>query len=303
MRIDSRRALIQTVDFLTPVVDDPFRYGEIAAANALSDVYAMGGRPFAALNILGLPDDGVPPAVAQRILAGGAAKSREAGCLILGGHSIRNPQPIYGLSVSGWAHPRRLMTHDAARPGDLLVLTKPLGTGIVATGIKRQLARPAEVHAAIRSMTRLNTVGATVAEGGWCRAGTDVTGFGLLGHLGNLCRSSGVIAEVHAGALPALPGVWRLIDLGAVPGGTQANLEAGLNWTTFDPGVTESQRQLVADAQTSGGLLLCVPRRHWPSLRNALTRNRVLCATVIGSILAAGKPRIHVLSGSQPDSP
>jgi L-seryl-tRNA(Ser) seleniumtransferase len=182
-RIGRDRALVQTVDFFTPIVDDPFAYGQIAATNALSDVYAMGGRPLTALNIMGVPEELVPPEVIREILRGGAAKAKEAGCALLGGHTIRNPEPIYGLAVTGLVAPSRMMTNAAARPGDRLVLTKPLGTGIVTTGIKRGLTPPALARRTIALMSRLNTVGADVAERKLCRAGVDVTGFGLLGHL------------------------------------------------------------------------------------------------------------------------
>src|SRR5437762_12300899 len=179
-RIDRDRALVQTVDFFTPIVDDPFVYGQIAAANALSDVYAMGGRPLTALNLMGVPTDVVPQKVINAILRGGAAKVKEAKCALVGGHPIRNPEPVYGLSVTGLVNPRRMITNAAAQPGDWLVLTKPLGTGIATTGIKRELTSPALARKAITNMSRLNTVGAELAELGLVKAGTDVTGFGLL---------------------------------------------------------------------------------------------------------------------------
>jgi selenide,water dikinase len=185
-RLDSRRALVQTVDFFTPIVDDPFAFGQIAAANALSDVYAMGGRPLTALNLMGIPPDLVPAEIIARILQGGASKLAEAGCVLVGGHTIRNPEPVYGLAVTGLVSPRRLMTNAAARPGDILVLTKPLGTGIATTAIKRGLASGPLAKRAIALMARLNTVGAELAERGLVRAATDVTGFGLLGHLASL---------------------------------------------------------------------------------------------------------------------
>src|SRR6266496_3318498 len=182
-RIDPDRALVQMVDFFTPIVDDPFVYGQIAAANALSDVYAMGGRPLTAMNLMGIPTELIPPGIIHAILRGGAAKVKEAGCVLVGGHTIRNPEPVYGLSVTGMVSPRRLLTNAAARPGDLLVLTKPLGTGVVTTGIKRNLTSPALARRAVAVMSQLNLAGAEVAERGLARAATDVTGFGLLGHL------------------------------------------------------------------------------------------------------------------------
>jgi selenide,water dikinase len=183
-RFERGRALVQTVDFFTPIVDDPFLYGQIAATNALSDVYAMGGRPLTALNLIGVPDEVVPTKVINAILRGGAAKAKEANCLVVGGHSIRNPEPFYGLAVTGVVAPRHLITNAKAQPGDVLVLTKPLGTGILTTGIKRGLTSAVSARKAARCMTHLNIAGAVLAERGLVRAGTDVTGFGLLGHLG-----------------------------------------------------------------------------------------------------------------------
>src|SRR5439155_10002430 len=189
-RIDSDRALVQTVDFFTPIVDDPFVYGQIAAANALSDVYAMGGRPLTALNLLGVPADVVQAKTIKAILRGGAAKVKQARCVLVGGHTIRNPEPIYGLAVTGMVHPRRMITNAGARPGDLLVLTKPLGIGIITTGIKRGLTRRAIVRKAVATNGAINVVGAELAERGLVRGGTDVTGYGLLGHLSSMCRAS-----------------------------------------------------------------------------------------------------------------
>jgi selenide,water dikinase len=295
VRLDAQRALVQTVDFFTPIVDDPYTYGQIAAANALSDVYAMGGRPLTALNVIGMPDESVSLEVIREILRGGAAKVREAGCLLVGGHSIKNPEPVYGLSVTGLAHPRRLITNAAARPGDLLVLTKPLGTGMVTTAIKRGQCPPNLARLAVRFMQQLNRVGADLAEQRLVRAGTDVTGFGLLGHLGSLCRASRVGAEVRVGDVPAIsPQVIRLIEGGCVPGGTKANLTAAKDWTDWGPGLTEADALLLADAQTSGGLLLCVPPRHWRRVKSLLNRQRTGCTAIIGHIFASRKPRIRV---------
>src|ERR1700691_6135293 len=175
-RIDRNRALVQTTDFFTPIVDEPFAYGQIAAANALSDVYAMGGRPLTALNILGIPEDSVPPHIMNLILRGGAAKIKEAKCVLIGGHTIRSPEPIYGLAVTGLVSPRRMLTNARARAGDALVLTQPIGTGVVTTGIKRGLTKRSLERKAIAAMTRLNTVGAELAESGFVKAAVDVTG-------------------------------------------------------------------------------------------------------------------------------
>ncbi len=295
-RLDEGRALVQTVDFFPPVVDDPYRYGQIAAANAMSDVYAMGGRPLTALNILGMPDDVVPVSVVAEILRGGAAKVREAGCVVVGGHTIRNPQPIFGLSVTGLVDPRRMLTNAGAVPGDLLILTKPLGTGIVTTGIKRGLASATVTRRAIASMSWLNDVGAEIAERGWVRAATDITGFGLLGHLGSMCRASGVGAELKASVLPLLPGVEELIGCDAIPGGTRRNLEAALEWTDFAGAVDVQMRWVAADAQTSGGLLLCVSESRVTSVMKLLRLRRSLAAAVIGRIVKSPRRRIRVVA-------
>ena len=298
-RIDARRALVQTVDFFTPIVDDPFAFGQIAAANALSDVYAMGGRPLTALNLLGVPVDAVPPRVIARILGGGAAKVREAGCALVGGHTIRNPEPIYGLSVTGLVHPKRLLTNAGARPGDLLVLTKPLGTGIATTAIKRGLATARLEKRAVTSMRQLNRAGAALGEAGLVRGATDVTGFGLLGHLASMCRASGVAAEIEAGSVPALDReVFRLIGEGCVPGGTKTNLETAGEVAEFEDGVEEERRLLLADAQTSGGLLLCVPERKRERVMAVLKTERTLCAAVVGRIVRGSEARILVRRGT-----
>jgi selenide, water dikinase len=293
-RLDRHRALVQTVDFFTPIVDDPFAYGRIAAANALSDVYAMGGRPLTAMNVMGMPADRVSPRTINLILRGGARTVREARCALVGGHTIRNPEPIYGLSVTGLVSPRRLMTNAKARPGDQLVLTKPLGTGIVTTGIKRGITSPALARKAIALMQRLNTIGADVAERGLVRAGTDVTGFGLLGHLGALCQASGVSAEVFAHQLPVIGReVFALIGKDCIPGGSRDNLQAADASTDWGA-ATEAQRVLLSDAQTSGGLLLCVPPRRLEAVVKLLRRHRTPCAAVIGRIVRPAKTRIWV---------
>ena len=287
-------ALVQTVDFFTPIVDDPFAYGRIAATNALSDVYAMGGRPLTALALLGVPVEVVPNDVIVKILRGGAAVARSAGCALLGGHTIRNAEPIYGLSVTGVINPKQVMTNAGAQPGDFLVLTKPLGTGIATTALKRNLCSPALEKKAVGAMTRLNAVGADLAEGGLVRAATDVTGYGLLGHLGSMCRASGVGAEIEAGAVPALsPEIFDLIDQGCVPGGSRQNLETANEWTEWqaaDPG----RQTLLADAQTSGGLLLCVPPNRRDAVIALLKRARTICAAEVGRIVNSAKPRILV---------
>jgi len=291
-RLTSGRALVQTVDFFTPIVDDPFCYGQIAATNAISDIYAMGGRPLTALNIMGIPTDLVPNAVIAEILRGGAAKAKEAGCAIIGGHTIRNPEPIYGLAATGIVSPGRMLTNSRARAGDLLVLTKPLGTGIITTGIKRGLTSAALAKKAIRLMCRLNTVGAVLAELRLVRAAVDVTGFGLLGHLASMCRASGIGAEIVAAKVPVIsPEVLALIAQDCVPGGTRQNLETANALVKWD-NTPEPLRLLLADAQTSGGLLLCVPPTRLREVKRVLKKHRTACATIIGKIVPAGRKLI-----------
>ena len=288
-------ALVQTVDFFTPIVDDPFCYGQIAATNAISDIYAMGGRPLTALNIMGIPTDLVPNKVITEILRGGTAKAKEAGCAIIGGHTIRNPEPIYGLAVTGMVSPRRMLTNSRARAGDLLLLTKPLGTGIATTGIKRGLTSAALMRKSITLMCQLNIVGAELAELGLIRAAVDVTGFGLVGHLSSMCRASGVGAEIVAPKVPVITReVFSLIAQDCVPGGTRQNLETAnaiVEWNS----TPESVRLLLADAQTSGGLLLCVPPKRLQEVEGVLKKNRTACAALIGKITRSSRPRICMI--------
>jgi len=295
-RLDRHRALVQTVDFFTPIVDDPFSYGQIAAANSLSDIFAMGGRPLTALNIVGFPADQVRPRVIASILRGGLAKAAEVGCTIIGGHSIRNPEPIYGLAVTGMIDVRCLTTNANAHPGDVLVLTKPLGTGIATTAIKRGVASRSLQKRVIALMSKVNTVGAELAELRLVSAATDVTGYGLMGHLISLCRASGVSAEVDPNAVPMVNDeIADLIEQNCVPGGSRENLLA--TTVTVDWGNTDDPLQiLLTDAQTSGGLLLCVAQAKLEKVLGLLERRRAPCAAVIGRITArrARRPLICV---------
>ena len=284
-RLDRHRALVQTVDFFTPIVDDPFSYGQIAAANSLSDIFAMGGRPLTALNIVGFPPDLIPLRMISAILRGGMAKAAEVGCAIIGGHSIRNPEPIYGLAVTGIVDLRHVTANATARSGDLLVLTKPLGTGIATTAIKRGFASRALKKEVIALMSRVNTVGAELAEGDLVRAATDVTGYGLIGHLVSLCRASRVSAELDPNAAPMISEeISNLIEQGCVPEGSRQNLYATtvvVDWKNTD----ETRRILLTDAQTSGGLLLCVAEARLEKVLNILRKARTPCAAVIGRIV------------------
>ena len=283
-RLDRDRALVQTTDFFTPIVDDPFAYGQVAAANALSDVFAMGGRPLIALNIMGVPPDLVSEKTIATILRGGLEKAREVGCAIIGGHTIRNPEPIYGLAVTGIVSPKKILTNAKAKPGDVLVLTKPLGTGIATTGIKRGLTTRALEKSIIAPMSRVNRIGADLAERGLVYAATDITGFGLLGHLTSMCRASRVSAEINVDAVPAINNeIFELIARNCVPGGTKQNLQSADAVTDWKK-TTRQQKILLSDAQTSGGLLLSVPARKLSVVLRLLSDGRTPCQAVIGTI-------------------
>jgi selenide,water dikinase len=259
-RLTDDLAIVQTVDFFTPIVDDPFDFGRIAAANALSDVYAMGASPVSALNLVAFPLEQLGAEVLVEILRGGAAVAAEAGCAILGGHSIDDAEPKYGLAVTGVVHPDRLLTNRSARVGDQLVLTKPLGAGAVSTAIKRRIEAPLE--AAVAVMTTLNGDASEAARDAGAHALTDVTGFGLLGHLHEMAEGSGLSAELTAEAVPAIDGVIELLadpDERAIAGGTRRNRAHAEAFTSFAPDVPEARRWLVTDAMTSGGLLAAMP--------------------------------------------
>lgn len=293
-RLDEDRALVQTLDFFTPIVDDPYDFGRIAATNALSDVYAMGGRPMTAMNIVGMPATKLPPDVIRQVLRGGADVARSAGCCLVGGHSIRSPEPIYGLSVTGIVHPDHVIANTGAQPGDVLLLTKPLGTGITTTAIKRELAPPTLVEAAIGSMCMLNTPGTELADQQLVAAGTDVTGFGLLGHLANICRGSNVSARLDASAVPTLgEAVLTLIEQDCVPGGTKTNLQTANGHTDWG-NTPDALRVLLTDAQTSGPLLLCVRPDRLDEVNALLARHDTLSRVVIGEIATQGDALIHV---------
>jgi selenide,water dikinase len=290
-RLDAKTALVSTVDFFTPIVDDPRDFGRIAAANAFSDVYAMGGRPIFALSNVGFPRDELPLDVLHRILAGACEVAKEAGAPIVGGHSIDDPEPKFGLAVTGVVHPKKMRTNAGGRAGDVLVLTKPLGSGVVTTGIKRGLAKKSEAREVTKVMRTLNRAAAEVLAPA-CTALTDVTGFGLLGHLKNVCAGSRVGARIDASAVPILPAARRLAAAGVFPGGSHANLAFYGKWVRFGAAVDESTRLLLADAQTNGGLLAAVPRRRLKRVLAEL-HGRTLAAAPIGE-LVDGPVRIRV---------
>ena len=277
-------AIVQTVDFFTPIVDDPFDFGRIAAANAISDVYAMGGTPISALNIAAFPED-LDLSILEAILSGGAAIALEAGVAIVGGHTIRVDEPKYGMAVTGTIDPRRIVRNAGAKPGDVLVLTKPLGTGVMATALKRDAIDEATMAHAIAWMTRLNRDAARAMLAADAHAATDITGFGLLGHAGELARASGVQLVIDAEAVPVMPMVRDLIREGCVSSGTKNNMKAHAEFTTFDPAIDDITRTLLSDAQTSGGLLISVAPERVEALLEDLRASGALDA-VIGTVRA-----------------
>jgi selenide,water dikinase len=257
-RLDDDRALIFTTDFFTPIVDDPYHYGAIAAANALSDVYAMGGTPLIALNIAALPPD-LPLDVSARIMLGLAEKVREAGAVIAGGHTIQDKEPKVGLAVVGLAHPDRLLTKSGARPGELLVLTKPLGTGCITTAAKRDLAEAAHLAEAVTWMMTLNRAAGESALAAGAHSATDITGFGFIGHASEIARSSRVTLHLDFDRVPWLSGAYPCAEQWIFPGGSSANKAAYENGVRFSDGISEAELMLLFDAQTSGGLLIALP--------------------------------------------
>jgi selenide, water dikinase len=285
-RLRSDLALVVTTDFFTPIVDDAYTFGAIAAANALSDIYAMAAEPLMAVNLVAFPIKELPGRILAEILRGGADKVREAGIEILGGHSIDDHEPKYGLAVIGTVHPEKVVRNRGGRAGDRLVLTKPLGTGIISTALKHGVAPADAERAAVDSMLRLNREAAMVMRGMDVHAATDVTGFGLLGHLHYLARASGLSADVEAAAVPCLPSAEQLADAGEVPGGTRSNERFLASRVHIADTVSPARRTVLSDAQTSGGLLIAIAQAS--TLLDGL-RQQGIEAAVIGE-LTAGEP-------------
>jgi selenide,water dikinase len=304
-RLTADRALVATADFFTPIVDNPADWGAIAAANALSDIYAMGARPLFALNLVGWPRETLPFTLLGEVIQGAARIMQEAGCLVLGGHSVDDPEPKFGMAVIGEVHPDRMLTNAGACAGDRLVLTKPLGTGILATALKRDALLEGGIADAVRSMRTLNAGAAEAALQVGVSAATDVTGFGLLGHLLNLVEASRVGAELAFDALPILPHARNLAARGFIPGGTKRNLESTADRVTWAPDLSETDRLLAVDAQTSGGLLLAVPPENEAALLDALRARGTPSAVTIGRFTAHTPGYVRVLrtlpgNGSEP---
>jgi len=296
-RLTDDLALVQTVDFFTPVVDDPYDFGRIAAANSVSDIYAMGATPLIALNIVGFPVDTLPLEHLVEILRGGAEVARQAGMTIVGGHTIDDREPKYGLAVTGTVRPGSQVTNATARPGDHLVLTKPLGTGIIATAIKRGTAELAAVEEATRVMATLNRDASLAALANGVTSMTDITGFGLLGHLLEMCKGSGVSAEIWADSLPWLQDARSLAEAGVVPGGTRRNLAFVGPEVEWADDLLEYERLLLADAQTSGGLLIAVPSDRADALIADLRDRGTPAAALVGRVRSAGERSIVVRRG------
>ena len=294
LRLDADRALVLTTDFFTPIVDDPFDWGRIAATNALSDVYAMGGRPILAVNVAAWPGETLPMEMLAEVIRGGAHVAGAVGCPVVGGHTVDDAVPKFGMCVLGLAHPDRLFAIDRLRVGDHLVLTKALGTGVISSALKQQAAQPASVSAAVTAMTTVNADACEAAHRVGVRAATDVTGFGLVGHLHRMLVASGTAAEVFASEVPLLPGAVELVAAGHVPGGTQANIAHHVAAVDVDPSVPTELAVLLHDAQTSGGLLLAVAgEAATEALVNDL-RQQGHPAAAIGRVTGGAPGRIRV---------
>lgn len=293
-RIAPDRALVATVDFFTPIVDDPYDYGRIAATNALSDIYAMGARPLFALNLVGFPRKLLGEDTLGRILEGGSDVARDAGIPILGGHSVDDAEPKYGLCAIGEVHPDRIVRNSTARPGDVLILTKPIGTGIIATALKSGAASAESIEAAIASMTTLNRGASEAMLEMGVSAATDVTGFGLLGHLHSMLRASGVGAEIHATSVPLLPAALELAAQRFVPAGSTRNIADLADHLTWSEGIDEAMRIVLCDAQTSGGLLIAVAAAKADALIEALRKADTPGASRIGTVVEGPAGAIEV---------
>lgn len=294
-RIDSQTAIIESVDFFTPIVDDPYDFGAIAAANALSDIYAMGGEPLFALNLVAFPSNRMPLSSLERILHGAVDKAREAGIDIVGGHSIDDTEPKFGLAVTGRGHPDKIWRNVGVRPGDALVLTKPIGLGVLTTAMKRGMLTQKEIDQAVAVMCELNRAAAAIARDHSVHACTDVTGFGLLGHLLEMTRGSRMDVEIFWERVPMLERAWDLAAAGMVPGGTRNNLDYVLPHLVFSAGMPEIARLLLADAQTSGGLLLAVPQDEASLMTEKMQKVCSFPVAAIGSVTGSGEEKIRLI--------
>ncbi len=293
-RLNDHIALIMTVDFFPPITDDPFQYGEIAAANSLSDVYAMGGTPLLAMNIVGFPVT-LDKDILGQVLKGGYSKAAEAECLIVGGHTVDDPEPKYGLSVVGTVEPGKQISNAAAQPGDVLVLTKPLGTGIITTAGKQGVCPPQVLQGSFTTMSTLNRYCAKAMLKLVVHSATDVTGFVLMGHLQSMVRGSRVGAEIQLGKVPVLAGAWELLEQGVAPGGTHRNLQSVAGSAQWHPDLSEQEQLLLCDAQTSGGLLIAVAADKQEELLAELKSTGVAGAVVVGRVTEEPVGQIQVI--------
>ncbi len=285
---------MQTVDFFTPIVDDPYQFGQIAAANSLSDIYAMGAKPIFALNIVGFPINDLPKKMLTTILQGGADKAKEAGIPTVGGHSVDDKEPKYGLVVTGEVEEKNIVTNKSATPGDVLVLTKPLGTGIIATAIKKGVVKNDVIRAAVESMSALNDLASKIMVELGVKTATDVSGFGLLGHLNEICEASKVSAEIKYDDLPLLPGVNKLASDGIISGGTKRNLSFAKSFTKFLEDRTKIEMLITSDAQTSGGLLISLPPDSARMFIKKFNERSPIKAQKIGNIIKQKTNTIYV---------
>ena len=284
-----------TVDFFPPIVDDPWHFGAIAAANSFSDVYAMGGKPLLALNLVCFPRE-LPVDILGEIMKGAAAKAKEAGVMIVGGHTIDDEEPKYGMAVTGFVQPGEQVSNASARVGDQLVLTKPLGTGIITTAGKNDVADAATLSRAIEVMSSLNKASSEAMMEVGVNSCTDITGFGLLGHLQTMVEASGVTARVHFSQVPLIEGTWKLAQEGVAPGGTLRNLHSVDQVTSWDTSISHEAKVVLCDAQTSGGLLMSVPSDRAPELLKALSERGVSDATIVGEVVERGVWKLEVLA-------
>ena len=292
--LDEDHFLIQSVDFFTPIVDDPYTFGQIAAANSLSDIYAMGGMPLHALNIAEFPSDDLPLEILTKIMQGGLEFTKQANIPILGGHTIKDPVPKYGLVVTGRVKKENLTLNSTAKAGDVLILTKPLGSGIIATAIKKDKAPKSIMEEAVNVMTNLNSGGAKAMNAVGVNACTDITGYGLLGHLLEMCQGSKISATIEFNEIPLMQGVFELAQKGFIPGGTKRNLDHVTPDVNFSKNISQEQKYLLADAQTSGGLLISVPKDKAEDLQNLLMENQCLSSSVIGQVYNSAEFPIYV---------
>ena len=291
VRLDDGKILLQTVDFFTPIVDDPYLFGQISAANSLSDIYAMGGKPLFALNIVAFPIQKLHKSILSDIMQGGADKANEAGIPIVGGHSVDDSEPKYGLVVTGEVEEKFMWANTGAKPGDSLVLTKAIGTGIISTAIKKEKAQDSVIERAVESMKMLNKKAAEVLQNFNPNAVTDVTGFGLIGHLLEMCKNSDITAKINFSDIKLLPGAFELASNGTVPGGSKRNLEYSEKFVEFNNSLSEIQKLLVCDAQTSGGLLISLPDNEADDYIKALGSSS---ASKIGSIISQNSSIVSV---------